>query len=91
MTLHLVTVDGEYHDAKIIMHESEEAIFFHELSPNFGKYVFWNPVLRIFLEDENAAEFTILHLQLVGRFKTDTMDTGTPKNWLKGYREERYD
>ena len=91
--LNLVTVDGEYRDIKIILHESEEALFWHELRPHFVKYREWNPVIRFYVseESENTGEFPILALRLVGRFKTDTMDTGTPKNWLKDYKEERHD
>lgn len=90
LILLLVTADGKYLDIKIVLHESEEGIFLHELSPHFGKYRSWNPVIQVQLNrerGEKTGEFDTFALELVGRFTT----AGDKNDWLKGYREERYD
>ncbi len=87
--LRLVTIDGEYMSLKIRLNTADMALFLHEISPRFGKYRSWDPVIEIYLKlDKFDPGYTSIHaLRLVGRFQTNW---DRDKNEIKNYKEERY-
>jgi hypothetical protein len=82
--LKLVTIDGDYLFVKVMLNRIDMEIFLHELSPSFGKYKWWTPVISVYLRLKNDG----LHaLELVGRFQIDWDDE---KKQIRKYKEERY-
>lgn len=72
----LVTHEGKNTEITVILPESEahRVIFIHEISPDIGKYRFWNPVLLlpIYYDQVFAPEFPTIYqsheIDLIGRF-----------------------
>ncbi|MDP3726049.1 MAG: hypothetical protein Q8R36_02530 [bacterium] len=97
----LVTSEGKDTEVIIILPESEahRVLFMHEISPDIGKYVGWNPVMLIPILHEQvfASEFpTIYHshyIGLIGRFyyhMTDASFKGHYNFDTGHYHFERY-
>ena len=94
LELYLVTREDKLVTIKLVGNELDLKIFWHELSPNTGKYKFWEPVILFSLFEKKMRpygdRYWVYDIDIVGRFfiKRDTW--GGDPNKILGYENEMY-
>ncbi|OGF62810.1 hypothetical protein A2662_02790 [Candidatus Giovannonibacteria bacterium RIFCSPHIGHO2_01_FULL_45_33] len=89
VTLTLVTGDDELVRVEVELPSFEMTLFLHELSPHFGKYKWWSPVLQIKEKPLFGGDkYQLIDIVLLGRFKM-VLDKNPPHG-VVGYTNEVY-
>jgi hypothetical protein len=92
--LRTVTREDRLVTVKLVGSEIDLKIFLHELSPDTGKYKFWNPVILFPVYGDKKIppvdNYWICEIDIVGRFFIKWDARGKDPNKILGYENEMY-